>query len=87
MTYLIVRATYNWIACPLLKLGMFLLSGFSIKIREGYRIRRKQNGAWPWLTWKAKQSPIWIHCASYEFEYAKPFITELKARQRPQMLR
>ena len=34
----------------------------------------------PWLKWDSRQKPIWIHCASGEFEYAKPVIRALKSR-------
>jgi 3-deoxy-D-manno-octulosonic-acid transferase len=39
-----------------------------------------QNGVAPWLGGRAGAKPIWIHCASGEFEYAKPVITEIKRR-------
>ena len=51
---------------------------FVPKIREGLRLRRIKR-EWP----DFKERPIWIHASSGEFEYAKPFITELKSR-RPQ---
>jgi len=34
----------------------------------------------PWLNFPQGQEPIWIHCASGEFEYAKPVIKRLKIR-------
>lgn len=49
---------------------------FIPKVREGLRLRRVRRD-WPTFT----ERPVWIHASSGEFEYAKPFITELKARQ------
>jgi 3-deoxy-D-manno-octulosonic-acid transferase len=45
------------------------------KIREGLRLRRAHRD-WP----KFPLRPVWIHASSGEFEYAKPFIRELKLR-------
>ncbi len=54
---------------------------FDAKIREGLRLRRAgADGKEPWLKGPARQQPVWIHCASYEFEYAKPVIAEIKRR-------
>ncbi len=51
------------------------------KIREGLKLRSvRVDGKLPWLQGPRGQQPIWIHCASFEFEYAKPVITEIKRR-------
>ncbi len=50
----------------------------SSKVSRGYQLRKKQNGVFPWLISPRNQQPIWIHCASGEFEYALPLIREIK---------
>lgn len=63
---------------PLLIAVMRLLGRFNPKIAEGLKMRSSQNGVAPWLLLPAHTRPIWIHCASGEFEYAKPVIKRLK---------
>lgn len=46
-------------------------------------MRKNENGRVPWLMGEKKLRPIWIHCASGEFEYAKPVISLIK-RHSPQ---
>ena len=72
---------YRSILLPLL-LAAFRAAGlFNAKIREGLRMRAgDETGTPPWLKAPAGQRPVWIHCASGEFEYAKPVITLLKKR-------
>ncbi len=55
---------------------MFLGLPFVSKVREGFllRLRKHSKGSLP-----EGAKPIWIHCASGEFEYAKPLIRRIKA--------
>lgn len=75
---------YRHLLFPLLMFAMKAAARFSgenNKIREGLKLRaRDDSGTWPWLACTKGQRPVWIHCASMEFEYAKPVITALKAR-------
>ncbi len=57
-----------------------LLNG---KIKAGVKLRKKQNKIKPWLNFAAHSRPVWFHCASGEFEYAKPVIRAIK-NQNPQ---
>jgi 3-deoxy-D-manno-octulosonic-acid transferase len=53
------------------------------KIRATLQMRERRNGTWPWLAGEGTPPGIdcvWIHCASGEFEYAKPVITLLKSK-------
>jgi len=45
-------------------------------------LRQKIANAYPWLKFAKNTKPIWLHCSSMEFEYAKPVIREIK-RQNP----
>lgn len=58
----------------------FLFCFLNSKIRKGFQLRKSQNGIAPWLCFPKESKPIWFHCASGEFEYAKPVIRELKAQ-------
>lgn len=60
-----------WAILLVITLGSLIVP----KIRSGLRLRRLRR-RWP----KFETRPIWIHASSGEFEYAKPFIRELKAR-------
>lgn len=65
---------YRLFFYPLLKGALSILSLFDEKIRKGLELRANHE-------WFASPVPtIWFHCASGEFEYAKPVIKELKAR-------
>lgn len=68
---------------PFLRLLLVALSFGHKKIRQGLSLRKKQQGIHPWLLPPAESKPIWFHCASGEFEYAKPVIREIK-KQAPQ---
>jgi 3-deoxy-D-manno-octulosonic-acid transferase len=73
---------YRILVYPFLLFVFRLLARRNPKIREGLKLREPdENGILPWLRLKKSIQPIWIHCASGEFEYAKPVIRELKARQ------
>ena len=71
----IFYAVYRSLLWPLLFLAFQFLGFFNSKIRQGLAMRKGQ----PWLKWKRAEKPIWIHCASGEFEYAKPVIHRLKS--------
>lgn len=59
-------------------IGFF--TSFNAKLKKGIRMREPKNGIPPWLNFRNLQSPILIHCASGEFEYAKPLIREIKKK-------
>lgn len=69
---------YRMIAWPILWAAFRILSPFISKVKQGLLVRRAVSGAKPWATGLHKDGAIWIHCASGEFEYAKPVITLLK---------
>ncbi len=71
--------TYEFVAAPFMRIGFHLAALIQPKIREGVRLRRAVNGRGPWALGPAGTNPIWIHCASGEFEYAKPVIERIKA--------
>jgi 3-deoxy-D-manno-octulosonic-acid transferase len=48
------------------------------KVSRGYLLRKYQGTHPPWLEAPSAQRPLWIHCASGEFEYALPVIREIK---------
>ena len=68
---------YRTLVMPLFFLGMILALPFSQKIRSGLTLRLKAK---PTRSQRLSSSPWWFHCASGEFEYAKPVIAELKRR-------
>lgn len=57
-----------------------LFSFSSYKLKKGLRMREDRNRVPPWLNFTDIKDPILIHCASGEFEYAKPVIKEIKKR-------
>jgi len=73
---------YHIALWPLLRALFTVLSFSDAKVRLGLELRKADlNGVDPWL--KSPQigwQPVWIHCASGEFEYAKPVITKLKKK-------
>lgn len=71
---LLYRLIYFWVVHLLLP----WLHPVSSKVSRGYQLRQKQNGVFPWLMSPQDQQPVWIHCASGEFEYALPLIREIK---------
>ncbi|MCB0343157.1 MAG: hypothetical protein H6626_02680 [Pseudobdellovibrionaceae bacterium] len=62
-------------------LAFFVGFPFFDKVRKGIQMRMPLNGKLPWLNFSKNTRPIWIHCASGEFEYAKPVIRELKRKK------
>jgi 3-deoxy-D-manno-octulosonic-acid transferase len=73
---------YRILVWPMAVLLFQILRFGNKKIHSGYELRRQdENGVWPWLKGQPASEPVWVHCASGEFEYAKPVIRELKKRQ------
>jgi len=78
-------AIYRWLVWPLLSIAFQVLGRFNSKITKGLELRAKVDGRAPWTKLLPPSPPtVWFHCASGEFEYAKPVITLLKA-QLPQV--
>ncbi|MCM2281691.1 MAG: hypothetical protein NDI61_07575 [Bdellovibrionaceae bacterium] len=82
---------FTWFYCGLL--SPLLIGGFRLaalgneKIRTGLQLRTRDSaGKPPWARGPKGTRPIWIHCASGEFEYAKPVISELKRRDPDQKI-
>jgi 3-deoxy-D-manno-octulosonic-acid transferase len=72
-------ALYRLVVWPLMRTAFMALGLFNSKIRAGLAMRSPdKQGTLPWLKCAKNLRPIWIHCASGEFEYAKPVITRLK---------
>lgn len=73
--------SYEVLLYPLLRAFLQLAALANEKVREGLRLRRPVGGRAPWTLGPQGTRPIWFHCASGEFEYAKPVIREIKRRQ------
>jgi 3-deoxy-D-manno-octulosonic-acid transferase len=66
---------YRVVVWPLLRVVFAVAAQFNSKIARGLEMRENQ----PWAIPSGLKGPVvWFHCASGEFEYAKPVITELK---------
>jgi 3-deoxy-D-manno-octulosonic-acid transferase len=73
-------AIYRWLVWPLLRGAFAVLGRFVPKIARGLELREAVDGRAPWIKTLPPSPPtVWIHCASGEFEYAKPVIRLLKA--------
>jgi 3-deoxy-D-manno-octulosonic-acid transferase len=71
--------SYDYLIFPLLRILAFAASGLGFrKIAVGLQERKPINGIYPWLSGPQNLQPIWIHCSSGEFEYAKPVIAQIK---------
>lgn len=81
-----LRLTYEFILFPLLLGLLRVAASRNQKIREGFRLRRPIDGRAPWALGHGGSRPIWFHCASGEFEYVKPVITEIKRRDPKQTI-
>ena len=53
---------------------------FNKKWELWFKIREKREGVRPWLAFSEKTHPLWFHCASGEYEYAKPVIREIREK-------
>ena len=83
MTHLFLILIYRGMVAPVaFFLLLFIGAPWSQKIREGFKMRWTKNGINPSLNAPKGVQPIWIHCSSGEFEYAKPLIRELKTLYR-----
>lgn len=72
---------YRWIGWPILRGALEIAARFAPKIARGLDLRRSVQGRAPWIKSLPPSPPtVWFHCASGEFEYAKPVLTLLKAR-------
>jgi 3-deoxy-D-manno-octulosonic-acid transferase len=72
---------YRILIYPLFLILFFLIGALgNKKIRVGIRLRWPREGFHPWKDLPKKTKPIWIHCSSGEFEYAKPLIRNLKKK-------
>ncbi len=70
---------YRFILYPLLFSVFWFLGLFNQKVNRGFEIRKKnKEGTLPWLDFSKNLKPIWFHCASGEFEYAKSVIKKIK---------
>lgn len=76
---------YRLLYSPLLFL-LSLFKGFHPKIKKGFLLRQPINNIYPWLNYRKNTQPIWFHCASGEYEYAKPVIRELKQKNPQQKI-
>jgi 3-deoxy-D-manno-octulosonic-acid transferase len=74
---------YRIIYFIVVRLLLPVLHSANSKVSRGYKHRLKKNGIYPWLIPPAGTRPLWIHCASGEFEYALPVIREIK-KQAPE---
>lgn len=73
-------AVYRWFVWPALFAAFHVLGRFVPKIARGLELRARVDGRSPWVKNLPPAPPtVWIHCASGEFEYAKPVIALLKA--------
>ena len=71
---------YRMIYFFVVRLLLPLLHSVNEKVARGYQLRQPQNGKLPWLATPKALRPLWIHCASGEFEYALPVIREIKKK-------
>lgn len=81
MSFLILL--YRNILYPMLLFAAHFLAAKNQKIRVGIQLREPKNGIYPWLHFDKNTQPVWFHCSSGEFEYAKPLIKKIKL-QNPQ---
>lgn len=72
-------AVYRWLIWPALFVAFHVLGRFAPKIARGLSLRARVDGRSPWVKNLPPAPPtVWFHCASGEFEYAKPVIALLK---------
>lgn len=76
---------YSILYRPFLGLA-YVLRGINSKIKKGFELRKKKHGIKPWLDTRKNTKPIWFHCASGEYEYAKPVIRDLKQKHPQQKI-
>ena len=64
----------------------FLIRKFNQKWELWFKIREKKERVKAWLNFPKKTSPLWFHCSSGEYEYAKPVIREIKKKHPSQKI-
>ena len=69
---------YRFIVAPLATCLILFATLIHKKIRAGIKMRFAQANRPPYPKWSKKCRPIWIHCSSGEFEYAKPLLRKIK---------
>ncbi len=77
---------YRLVYFVVVRLLLPILHGVSDKVSRGYKLRQPVNGVLPWLSPPKDLHPLWIHCASGEFEYALPVIREIKKKDPTQKI-
>ncbi|MCB0356138.1 MAG: hypothetical protein KDD40_03980 [Bdellovibrionales bacterium] len=81
ITDILFITVYRFFAVPLLIFSTIILAILGHKkIRAGLKMRWPQKDRHPWFDLPKNKKPLWIHCASGEFEYAKPLITKIKQK-------
>jgi 3-deoxy-D-manno-octulosonic-acid transferase len=73
-----MTSLYRIIYFVVVRLLLPWLHPINEKVSRGYLLRKYNGAHAPWLEAPAQQRPLWIHCASGEFEYALPLIREIK---------
>ena len=74
---------YRYFVWPILKMAFFILRFFNRKMARGWEMRNEMDhGLRPWQRGLSGRRPVWFHCASGEFEYAKP-VLELFRNKHP----
>lgn len=76
---------YRYLLFPVAYILGFFLKYKNKKLAQGFAMRKSFNGTPPWLS-KKLDEPIWIHCSSGEFEYAKSLIREIKNKKPQQQI-
>jgi len=71
---------YRFILQPISLLFILTFGLFSKKIRLGLKTRGMKEFRAPYPLTAKDSNPIWIHCSSGEFEYAKSILKEIKHR-------
>lgn len=75
----LLLTVYRYLVVPLALISALVVAPFIPKLRETLRLRRRRID---WPEWVGNHPTLWIHCASGEFEYAKPVLREWR-RIRP----
>ena len=79
MSHLFFLFIYRAVIAPIAFFLLFFIGiPWNKKIREGFKMRWTKNGINPCLNAPAGARPIWVHCSSGEFEYAKPLVRQFK---------
>lgn len=76
---LLILFIYRFFLVPIFTPVLFLISPLNRKIAEGLRLRRNKH-RFVRRSPIAGQKVLWFHCASGEFEYARPVIRKIKEK-------